>query len=200
MHIGNIPHPHLPAKPFNFSTFQLFNFSTFQLDAEGAVATVSSTWYIIRTKPRTEKKLLAYLQAWHAWNIFPSYEKVRKVQRRTVKSELPLFPCYILARLDNELRLRTLKTNLTLSLTPVNRPRTVLRSLHQAIKAVKTARETGDFRLVAPTAVGDIVRIAKGPMKGLTGRVKTVDGTTTLVINVEAFGSAIEITVSPEDL
>ena len=155
-----------------------------------------SIWYILRTKPRTEKKLQSYLMAWHVWNILPSYIKVRKVQRRTVKTEIPLFPSYILARLDEEKRLRVLRTNTVLLAQPLPNARAVLRQLHQIMKAVK---ETEELRIVAPTETGDKVKIVQGPMKGMEGRVTVVDGKSLLTLNLDAFGGAIEVLVSPSD-
>lgn len=155
-----------------------------------------SIWYVLRTKPRAEKKLQSYLMAWHVWNILPSYIKVRKVQRRTVKTEIPLFPGYILARLTDEERLRAIKTNTILFAQPLPNIRTVLRQLHQVMKA---AKETEELRIVAPTATGDKVKIVQGPMKGIEGRVTVVDGKSLLTLNLEAFGGAIEVQVSTDD-
>lgn len=155
-----------------------------------------SIWYVLRTKPRAEKKLQSYLMAWHVWNILPSYIKVRKVQRRTVKTEIPLFPGYILARLTDEERLRAIKTNTILFAQPLPNIRTVLRQLHQVMKA---AKETEELRIVAPTETGDKVKIVQGPMKGMEGRVTVVDGKSLLTLNLEAFGGAIEVQVSTDD-
>ena len=157
---------------------------------------MSEMWYILYTKPRAEKKLQAILQAWHVLHVMPTYVKIRKVQRRTVKTDIPIFPGYLMARLDAEKRLNVIKTNLTAAVLPLQNARAVLRQLHQLAKA---AMQTEDFRLVVPTGAGDAVRIVNGPMKGLEGRVKTVDGKTFLTVNAEAFGGAIEMQVSPED-
>ena len=157
---------------------------------------MDSSWYVLCTKPNAEKKLQSWLTAWHIWNVLPTYEKVRKVQRRTVRTDLPLFPRYMMARLDPDERVRVLRTNLALAALPLPNARAVLRQLHKIVKATQA---TDAFTLVAPTEVGDAVRIVHGPMKGLTGRVKTVDGATILTVNVEAFGGAIEVQVSPAD-
>lgn len=155
-----------------------------------------SVWYVLRTKTRVEKKLQAYLKAWRIWNVLPSYVKVRKVQRRTVRTEFPLFPGYILARLNEDARIRVLKTNLTLFMQPLADARTVLHQLHQIMKA---AKETDELRIVAPTETGDKVRIVQGPMKGMEGRVTVVNGKSLLTLNLDAFGGAIEVQVSPSD-
>ncbi len=157
---------------------------------------MSESWYIVCTKSRSEKKLQAILRTLHVLNVMPTYVKVRKVQRRTVKTEIPIFPGYLMARLSAEKRLTVIKTNLTTAVLPLQNARAVLRQLHQLVKA---AMQTEEFRLVVPTVAGDAVRIVNGPMKGLEGRVKTVDGKTLLTVGVEAFGGAIEVQVSPED-
>lgn len=153
-------------------------------------------WYILRTKPRAEKKLQSYLAAWRVWNVLPSYTKVRKVQRRTVRTELPLFPGYILARLSEDERLRTLKTNLTFFIQPLPGARAVIHQLHQIMKA---ANATDEVRFVPPAETGDKVKIVKGPMKGLEGRVTVVGGKSLLTLNLDAFGGAIELQISPTD-
>ena len=157
---------------------------------------MNGAWYIISTKPRAEKKLQAILHILHILHVLPTYVKVRKVQRRTVKADIPIFPGYLMARLSSEDRLNVLKTNLATAVIPLSNARVALHQLHQVMKA---AKETEDFRLVVPTEAGDSVRIVNGPMKGLQGRVKTVEGKTILTVNVEAFGGAIEVQVSPED-
>lgn len=157
---------------------------------------MSGNWYILCTKPRAEKKVQSILRTWHVLNVMPTYVKVRKVQRRTVKTDIPIFPGYLMARLDAEKRLNIIKTNLTTAVLPLQNARAVLRQLHQLVKA---AMQTEEFRLVVPTGTGDAVRIVNGPMKGIEGRVKTVEGKTLLTVNVEAFGGAVEVQVSPED-
>ena len=155
---------------------------------------MNGTWYIVRTKPRMEKKLQAMLHALHIWNVLPTYVKVRKVQRRTVKADIPIFPCYLLAHLDSEERLSVLKTNMTVAVLPLTNARHVLHQLHQLVRA---AKDTEELHVVAPTNAGDRVRIVQGPMKGLEGRVTVVDGKSLLTVNVDAFGGAIEVQASP---
>ena len=157
---------------------------------------MNGSWYVLCTKPRMEKKLQLMLKAWHIWNVLPTYVKVRKVQRRTVENELPIFPRYMMAKLDTQERIRVLKTNLTIGVLPIPNARAVMHQIHQIIKAVNASDE---FSLVAPTETGDSVRIVRGPMKGLAGRVKTVEGKSLLTLNLDAFGGAIEVQVSLSD-
>ena len=47
--------------------------------------------------------------------------------------------------------------------------------------------------------VGDTVRIAEGPLKGIVGRVVKNDKKSVLVIDVEVFGNAVAVELSPQD-
>lgn len=69
-------------------------------------------WYVLHVKPRTEKKVLAYLERCAAWRYLPLLTKEKRVQRRKIRTELPLFPGYVFARMNPEQRLTMMKTNL----------------------------------------------------------------------------------------
>ena len=81
-------------------------------------------WYVLHVKPRTEKKVESFLVAYHCFHYLPLRVKIRKVQRRKVRTELPLFPGYVFTRLNPEERLKMLQNNLLVRPIPVPRPRT----------------------------------------------------------------------------
>ena len=133
----------------------------------------------------------------HIWNWLPVQTKVRKVQRRSIRTELPIFPGYVLARLDEAERVEVLKTNLVVSMVHISDPRPVIHQLRQIAKAV---RKECKMRMVPiGWAVGERVCIAHGPLKGIEGYVVERDSKATLVISVEAFGGAVAVMLSPED-
>ena len=90
-----------------------------------------SSWYVLHVKPRTEKKVVAYLASYGFFRYLPVYVKVTKVQRRKVRTELPLFPGYVFTRLDADGRLKMLRTNLLVRTIPVARPREMIHKLRQ---------------------------------------------------------------------
>lgn len=153
-------------------------------------------WYVLATRSRAEKKLQCVLQNWKVWNLLPAYEKVRKVQRRSVVSLLPLFPGYLIARLNEEQRLQILKTNLALSVYPILNPRLFLRQLHKIMKVVKTAEH---WRIVQKVGNGNRVKIVNGLLKGLEGRIVSVRDDTLFSVDIDMFGVAVEMKVSPDD-
>ena len=141
------------------------------------------TWYVLHVKPRTEKKVAAYLSRYRFFCHLPVYVKVTKVQRRKVRRELPLFPGYVFTRLSTDERVKMLQT------------------VHQLRQVSKAGRNAAELRRLAQVfKAGDYVRIVSGPMRGTEGYVMRDGGRTTLCLNVEVLGAAAGIYISPEDV
>jgi len=158
----------------------------------------SKTWYVLHVKPRTEKKVAAYLLRYHFFCHLPVYVKVTKVQRRKVRRELPLFPGYVFTRLSPDERIKMLQTNMIVRTILIDRPRETIHQLRQVSKAGKNSSELR--RISKVFKAGDYVRIVSGPMRGTEGYVMYDGGRTTLCLNVEVLGVAAGITISPEDV
>ena len=155
------------------------------------------TWFVLHVKPRTEKKVMQYLERYGYFRHLPVYVKVTKVQRRKVRRELPLFPGYVFTRLLPEERITMLQTNLLVKTIEVTQPRVLIHQLRQIAHA---ARGTPDMRPVHPFKQGDYVRIKYGPMHGTEGYVKRDGPHATLCLNVDMLGVAVEVSVSPMDI
>ena len=84
---------------------------------------MTGTCYVLHVKPRTEKKVMAYLERYRLIRYLPVYVKVTKVQRRKVRRELPLFPGYVFTCLTPDNRVLMLQTNLIVRTIPVPDPR-----------------------------------------------------------------------------
>ena len=165
-------------------------------DVNGGAAT-GRTWYVLHVKPRTEKKVMGYLTLSHGFRHLPLYVKITKVQRRKVRRELPLFPGYVFAHLSPEERLSVLKSNLLVRTIIVPNPREMIHQLRQIAHAGRGAAE---MRPTNPFKAGDYVRVKYGPMRGTEGYVKREGAKATICLNVEILGSAVEVSISPEDV
>ncbi len=155
-------------------------------------------WYLIHVKPRTEKKMQAWLTALKIWNYLPVSVNVRKVQRRTVRTEIPIFPSYILARMSDNERVQAMKSNLVVVLIPIDQPRQVIHQLRQVVRAARNSQEHRSVPIEAKTST--LVRIMNGPLTGLEGYVKRVGDKCLVIANMDVLGTAIEVEVSPEDI
>lgn len=156
-------------------------------------------WYVLHVRPRTEKKVFAYLERYGFFRHLPTYVKVYKnKQRRRVRVELPLFPGYVFTRLLPEERLTMLKTNLIVATIPVERPREMVHQLRQVNRASKSDAQ---LKTMAKTfKAGDYVRIKSGPMRGTEGYVMYDGSRATLCLNVEILGACVSMSVSPDDV
>ena len=156
----------------------------------------ASSWYVLHVKPRTEKKVVAYLASYGCFRYLPMYVKITKVQRRKVRTELPLFPGYVFTRLDADGRLKMLRTNLLVRAIPVVRPREMI---HQLRQISRLARGVPDLRTGPQFKVGDLVRVTSGPFRGLEGYIRREGAAATIVVNLDILGQSVATSISPAD-
>lgn len=153
-------------------------------------------WYVLHVKPRTEKKVVSFLTSYKFFQYLPMYVKVRKVQRRKVRTELPLFPGYVFTKLYPDERIKMLQTNLIVQTIPVLRPREMIHQLRQISRASRNAPE---LNAVNHFKVGDLVRVKYGPFRGIEGYMKRDGSESKIVINLDILGQAVELAISPSD-
>lgn len=139
-----------------------------------------------------------FLVAYRYFHHLPTYVKVSRIQRRKVRRELPLFPGYVFAKLYPEERVEMLKTNLIVKTILVERPRPMIHQLRQIRRAERSAPQ-----LIKPAMVfkeGEYVKVVSGPFYGTEGYVKRVDGATSIVLNLDILGQAVEVTIASGDI
>ena len=167
-------------------------------EGEESASRAERRWYVLHVKPRTEKKAALYLRRFKCFEYLPVRVVVRKVQRRKVRRELPLFPGYVFARMDFDQRADMLRTNLVVRTILITRPRETIHQLRQIRRASLAA---SDLKVISRTFhEGDRVRVTAGPMRGTEGYVKRDGGRTFLCLNVEILGTCVEVTVSPAEV
>ena len=157
------------------------------------------TCYVLHVKPRTEKKVMAYLARYKLIRYLPLLVKVTKVQRRKVRRELPLFPGYVFTCLTPEHRVLMLRTNLLVHTLPVLNPRELVHQLRQINRVLKVPGL--EMKKLAHTfKAGDYVRVKAGSFRGTEGYVKYDGDQAHICLNVESLGTAVEIVISPADI
>lgn len=164
---------------------------------ESGEAPVRRIWYVLHVKPRTEKKVMIYLERYRCFRYLPIVVKVTRVQRRKVRREIPVFPGYVFSRLSPEERVEMLKTNLLVRTITVTNPRRMIHQLRQVEHATKS---TSKIRRANPFNAGDYVRVTLGPMRGMEGYVRREGPNATICLNVEILGAAVELSISPDDV
>lgn len=153
---------------------------------------------MLHVKPRTEKKVVEYLDVYRCFRHLPLYVKITRVQRRKVRRELPLFPGYVFTRLTPEERVRMLQTNLIVRTIFVERPRPMIHQLRQIARVTRAAAH--QVRPANPYKVGDYVRVVHGAFRGTEGYIKREGANASICLNVDILGTAVEVSISPEDV
>lgn len=155
-------------------------------------------WYVLQVKPRAEKKTVRYLVEYGCWRHLPLYTKVTRVQRRKVRRQLPLFPGYVFSRLDPDERYKMLQTNLVIKTIRVTRAREMI---HQLRQVARVSKNTTQLKALSQTFhEGEMVRVVSGPMRGTEGVVKYSEGRTSICLNVEILGAAVEVSIAPDEI
>ena len=155
-------------------------------------------WYVLHVKPRCEKKVFRWLEILRCFRHLPLYEKIRKVQRRKIRRELPLFPGYVFSRLTPEERLVMYRTDRLVSAIVIKKPRETIHQLRQIRRA---SRGGAQLRAMAKVfKEGDLVRVVSGPFRGTEGRLVRDGAGTALCLNVTVLGASALMKISPDDV
>lgn len=107
--------PLLPPEPFVFPPELLV-----EPAAADSVAPPEFRWWVLHTRPRTEKALVCCLLGRSVGFFLPQYLKDRLSRGRRFASHLPLFPGYLFLHGGERDRLTALETNLVVNCLPVH--------------------------------------------------------------------------------
>jgi transcription antitermination factor NusG len=106
--------PLLPLEPFCFPENLLVGANPYQAqEAEGR-------WWVLHTRPRSEKALARKFMAGSVPFFLPLYHKRWRSGGQRFSSYLPLFPGYVFLFGDRDHRLSALETNLVANVLPVS--------------------------------------------------------------------------------
>jgi hypothetical protein len=156
--------PLLPSEPFVYPPDLL----AAEDDPGAFCAPPLQRWWVLHTRPRTEKALARRLLARSVGFFLPQHHRQWLSRGRLFSSHLPLFPGYLFLYGDDRGRLDALETNVVVNCLPVpdqSRLRADLGSVHRLMTS--DAPLSPEERL----GVGDLVEIAQGALAGLQGRV-----------------------------
>ena len=154
-------------------------------------------WYAVLTRSRHENAVARRLREAGVPVFLPVVTETRVWSDRKKKVELPLFSCYVFARLlsNKESRLKALRIDGVLSLVGTRGEGTPIPD-----EQIETVRRLIDERLrwrFHPFLnVGQRVRIRGGALDGMEGVLAARAGESTLVISVDAIQRSLEVRVS----
>lgn len=160
-------------------------------------ATAPAGWQLAYTVARHEKTVAAHLEARNIEHYVPLYKTNRHWGTRSVRLDLPLFPCYVFMRLtpSNICTVRTVPGIVSL-VTFQGRPASVPEEQVAVIRNVLGCRRASPHPYIA---MGQRVRICSGPMRGVVGVIDRIKGLK-VIVSVDLINSSIAIEAEPADL
>jgi len=155
-----------------------------------------SEWYALHTRARHEKLVVHRLAERGVETYLPTVTEVHRWSDRKKAVQLPLFSCYVFANFvqNRSERLRVLRVAGVLGLvgshgegTPIPR---------EQIDAVRTLVEgTLPWTSHPFLKIGQRVRIRSGALDGMEGILVSRNGSSTLVISVDAIQRSLAVRV-----
>jgi transcription antitermination factor NusG len=158
-------------------------------------------WYALQTRARHEKIVAHRLRERGLTAFLPVVSEVRRWSDRKKSVELPIFGCYVFARLmpTNEDRLRALSIDGVFGLVGVRGAGTPIPD--EQIEAVRILLE-GDLRWCSHPflRIGQRVRIRSGAFDGVEGILVSRSGECTLVVSIDAIQRSLAVRIEGYDV
>ena len=155
-------------------------------------------WYAVYVKSRYEKKTSKLLEDRHIETYLPLIGRLKQWSDRRKMVEEPLFKSYLFVHTD-------LKDYIDIHNTPgvvrfvcfEGKPVPVPDNQLAAVKSyIGEYDGADDLNQLSELHEGQMVEIARGQMKGLVGRLVEMLGKQRVIINIEAVGQSLPISVS----
>lgn len=154
----------------------------------GAVKKMESNWYVLQTKSKQENLVELYLSSANIEVFNPKIQEIRIIREKRKKVTVPLFPCYVFAKLSPSLFDFVIYTRGVRKILGVNgRPKPIKESIVETIKE----RINGNNHIYIPENHeleefqfnrGDYIVVVDGPLKGFVGIVEKVNSTKAIVM------------------
>jgi transcription antitermination factor NusG len=156
-------------------------------------------WFALCTLPRHEKRVAALMTERQLESFLPLYQQERQWKKRPpVTLDLPLFPTYLFARVTHSQRGAVLGIPGVLSIVGNGR-----HSLPIPDAEIGNLRASMGMPSVEPhpyIAVGEMVRVKRGPLAGYKGLLIRRKNMFRVVISVELIQQSISVEVDESDL
>lgn len=154
-------------------------------------------WWVLQTRSRAEKSIARHLFAEGIPFFLPQHERRRRIQRRTVRSYLPLFPGYLFVRSTRaEFRDPTVERAIVNRLA-VSDQLQLTEDLLDIYRMVRSDRPVTAEPRLQPGMTAEIV---SGPLAGMSGRVIQQKSRLRFVVAVRFLQTGAAIEVDPEML
>jgi transcription antitermination factor NusG len=152
-------------------------------------------WWVLRAKPRQEKKLARWLGRAQTAYFLPMRRSVRNWRGRRIRSEEPLLSGYVFLCGGEREALGALASGAAVERLRVDNARALYLDLRKLDALCVLDRE---MRELPDLVEGREVELRGGPLKGMRGIVRDHGGS--FVVRFEMLGRAIEVALDPAEV
>jgi transcriptional antiterminator NusG len=158
---------------------------------------IESHWYALHTMSHCEAKVANYVRAVGVEVFLPDYVSRRQWNDRVKTIRCPLFPGYVFGRFQRKLPPAALSASgLAHVVGFADGPAAIP---DEEIHAVRRMVESGLNVCGGPMLkIGKRIRMRRGPLKGLEGRLEQIRSQFRLVISVELLCRSVVAEVDPD--
>lgn len=158
-------------------------------------------WIAAYTRPKSEKKAATEIEALHIETYVPTQKAVRQWSDRKKKVDVVLIPMVMFARVTAEDIITIKKHPLIIKVLTFPGQKEAARIPDQQISDLKFMLHEADTPVTfipQPFNLTDTVRVTRGKLSGLTGKVERItEGKTKLIVSIDLLGGAmVEIDTS----
>lgn len=160
---------------------------------------VAREWFAAYTIPRNEQKVVQHLGQIDVESFLPVHKSVKiwRNRKRALVNE-PLFPSYVFVRVDSHERLQVLKTPGVLRIVGNSKGPVPLRE--PEIEFLRTSLRLERLEQFDDLVLGERVRIARGVMQGLEGKLLRKQDSLRFVLSLELINQHAAVEVDAADL
>jgi transcription antitermination factor NusG len=158
-------------------------------------------WYAVQTRSRFEKAVRTELTSRGIENYLAEFTEVHQWKDRKKEVAMPLFPGYVFAhfRETGKARLEILRTNGVVRILGVS---SAIEPIpHEEIESIRQLLLSGKQCYPYPFAQeGAWIRIRRGPLTGVEGRLVQIKSQTRLVLSINLLSRSVATEVDARDV
>lgn len=160
-----------------------------------------SEWYAVQTLPRHEKSVTKQFDRSGIETLLPLCKQIHRWSDRRKVVHLPLFPCYLFARLSDPNRERVRLLHTTGVVGFVGNGREAIPIPHVQIQHVRTlVKSSVDYDPFPYLHVGQRVRIRDGALQGLEGILMCAPEGRSVVLSVDLIQRSVAVRIEGYNL
>jgi transcription termination/antitermination protein NusG len=159
----------------------------------------SPRWYAAYTKPCHEKRVAEHLEIRNIELFLPLYRSSRRWNNGcSVILDRPLFPGYVFVHISANQRISVLELSGVISIVGTAREPTPLPD--EDIERFRSGLHLTQAEPHPTPAIGETVRIRRGPLQGMTGVVTRQKNSLRVVLTVDLIMKSVAVEVCADNL